>query len=800
MILRRRHGRGTDTATALRTAQPSAERNPEQVEEGDDTRNIPTDDMSMRAVIRQPQTAESSAAVADMPHTPIGQTGPSMANLRPSDSPTRVSGTRASLGTQFAASFSDDRVCVDKTLVCKGFWDVVDNTSRICLPRRSGKTFNLQLLQLFFSPLPELDCLGIMPDDDDSGRATMLSRTTRESFFKESLLKKVHGDFYDAHFMKHAVIFISFDSCDTKSIGGMIIDLCGAISGTALSLLEELNHSKALICPNAQYAEKNLRTCLETAERISGMSEDEAARYRVLPSTLFSALSKFVRRQFGQYILLLDEYDIPFLSLLEGNWDEAGRDHASSMLGKLFQTMFKGNKDKLKGLMTGVFEMSMIKMGSGPNNVKDIQLIPTSTAEVCSSLQVSAVPHTTDSIDHLTDAFWFNAKEVRKMLENCTAQFPGFTEYHDDVMDKIRNFYNGYYIGRFSGKYNPWSVCSFLQKLCDNLRLCPQLDQATVTRVIKSSAQQFWVKTGSTKLIMDQCKRYRDEATGLLNKLVVEYEERNYQPTEVQLAPRPTLPKSISLGDANLATSYFEGSQFSRAAFLSICLQAGYLTRRTAFTVCIPNEELVLVWRNMLAELVIGESLTRGPQELTRGEILTALWQNNTQRLRDLIVSSHQVLVGRARFKESQFANHAANSLKAAAMLGALSHNDAEVGILTDTIVIREPSAGQGRSDMVMYLASTTNAPRQFGVIIEFKFIPSEKLGDDEYCKELADKGLKQINDRAYKDILGSCLECITIGLAIGINTAVVKSQLYRRDTTLSDWDAVNSLLNPPSN
>ncbi|KAJ2041663.1 hypothetical protein GGI03_000681 [Coemansia sp. RSA 2337] len=179
--------------------------------------------------------------------------------------------------------------------------------------------------------------------------------------------------------------------------------------------------------------------------------------------------------------------------------------------------------------------------------------------------------------DALTDALWFNAKEVRKMLENCTAQFPGLTEYHDDGINKICDLYNGYYIGCFSGKYNPWSVCLFLQKLCNNLRLYSQIDQTTVTGVIKSSAQQFWVKTGLTKLIVDQCKRYRNEATDLLDKLVIEYEERNYQSTEVQLAPRPALPTSISLGDANIATSYFEGSQFSRAVFLSICLQAGYL-------------------------------------------------------------------------------------------------------------------------------------------------------------------------------------------------------------------------------
>ncbi|KAJ2056820.1 hypothetical protein GGI17_005987, partial [Coemansia sp. S146] len=351
-----RRGRGTNTANAPRTAQPGAERNPGQVEGGDNTESIPTSSRTMRTVIRLPQTAESGAVVADILPTPAGQRDPGMTNLRLSNSPTRVSGTRVSLGTQFAACCSGDRVCVDKTLVCKGFWDEVDGTSRICLPRRSGKTFNLQLLRLFFSPLPELKCLNLQPDSTDADYVITLSRTTRESFFDESLLKKLHSDFYAEHFMKHAVICISFDSCNRRSFGGMIMDLCKAIARTAKRHLGEFKYFTKPVNPDVQNAEKSLRTYLETAEKVGNMSEDDAARYGGLPSTLFSALSRFVYRQYGAYILLLDEYDIPFLSLLEGTLDEASKVRTSAMLGGLFQDMFKGNDEMHKGLMTGVFE------------------------------------------------------------------------------------------------------------------------------------------------------------------------------------------------------------------------------------------------------------------------------------------------------------------------------------------------------------------------------------------------------------------------------------------------------------
>ncbi|KAJ2813912.1 hypothetical protein H4S07_000305 [Coemansia furcata] len=122
---------------------------------------------------------------------------------------------------------------------------------------------------------------------------------------------------------------------------------------------------------------------------------------------------------------------------------------------------------------------------------------------------------------------------------------------------------------------------------------------------------------------MDQCKKHCTEATRLLQTLIREYEEHKYLPVEEQLAPSDTPRALVKLGDTKLVASYFEDNQFSDAAFLSICLQAGYLTRRTARTVCIPNEKLVLVWRNVLAELVLGVKLSDTTRELEKGKLLT---------------------------------------------------------------------------------------------------------------------------------------------------------------------------------
>ncbi|KAJ2026354.1 hypothetical protein IWW57_003063, partial [Coemansia sp. S610] len=623
----------------------------------------------------------------------------------------------------------DDLVCVDKTLVCKGFWDGVSGAARICLPRRSGKTFNLQLIRLFFSSLPELDCLGVSPSNTEIDYAA-LGRSKRESFFECSLLKELHADFFADHFMQHSVIYISLDKCDGNSFGAMVKLLCEAIACTARRHLGELRYSDKPVSSDLQEAERHLRDSLQLVRDVCGLSADKAAQYETLPSTLFSDLSRFVFLQNGRYILLLDEYDTPLLALLQSSWDKVDKEHAHSMFERLFQAMFKGNIHMDKGLITGVFELPTIKIGSGPNGIQDIHLVPLLSTDIRNSRSISLVRHSRGGLDALTDSFWFNAIEVRDMLVNCTAQFDGFDAYYDDVMGKIREFYNGYYIGRFSGKFNPWSACSFLKQLCRTLQEQPVISQGNVTDAIESSAQRYWVRTGSAKLIRNQCIQHRVESTSLLEELTLEYQERKYLPVEVQLAPSTTPPISVALGDASFVDLYFEGNRFSKGAFLSICLQAGYLTRRTAQTVCIPNEELFLVWRNLLGELVFGEDFTQGPNELKRGQIVGELWRNNPKRLCDLVTSSHMVLVGHTNFKEKQFANHAANSFKVAALFGALSHPRGIATLITNTQFLREVPTGDGRCDMVLWLDSTTNAARVFGVVIEFKLIDYRKRDD----------------------------------------------------------------------
>ncbi|KAJ1772422.1 hypothetical protein LPJ74_001513 [Coemansia sp. RSA 1843] len=137
-----------------------------------------------------------------------------------SSSPVRVSGTYVGVNASFTDADSAIVCTVDKSLFCIGFWEKIKASGRICLPRRSGKTYSLIQLLLFFSKASEESHLDA-PDSaiEDLGRSAeqiremdvaTKCRLKRTLLFKDSLLKKKHHAFFDEHFMQHPVIHISF--------------------------------------------------------------------------------------------------------------------------------------------------------------------------------------------------------------------------------------------------------------------------------------------------------------------------------------------------------------------------------------------------------------------------------------------------------------------------------------------------------------------------------------------------------------------------------------------------------------
>ncbi|KAJ2258042.1 hypothetical protein GGH98_000447 [Coemansia sp. RSA 454] len=685
-------------------------------------------------------------------------------SYRPSGSPTRVSGTKVVASVKFTEA-TDRGLCkVDKSLVCKGFWETIEEAGRICLPRRSGKTYNLTQLLLFFSQSPEHEYLTSIPDSIidssllGSGGVAQLDMATkcrlkRECLFKDSLLQTMHPEFFQEHFMRYPVLHILLSKCKGKSLGIFIVNLF----------------------------------CVKY-ESISYESADDGVKYINFAQKLFEALSDFVSDVYGRYILLIDEYDIPFITVQLANWSAEDKQAAQGILKLLFQTMLKDNKHLIKGLLFGVFEIPLTEMGSGANNIKDIRMVPTEENDIRGSILSASHPHSGSGMDALTDSFWFNTNEVELMLDNSTRWCAKIAQHKPLIMQTIRDWYNEYFIGRFRGKYNPWSVSSFIESLC--LLLNQSDAEPCVDEIVKSAARPYWVTTGTTGLIEAQIDKHGPQFIRLAKRLL-----RNYEVAKLTKNTSQRLRESLHVPLISTRLNLISMEQFSEPGLLTLCLFAGYLTRRHSTSVCIPNHEVYQVWLALFARAVMGTEMADNSTNYERGALLSELWQGKTDILCSLAISSHGVLSNHNKFLEKDYANHFANTILAVSRFGMLSHPQQQLVRLAHVVPIRENHSGLGKCDYIMLLYSTDNQPNQLGVVIEFKLITKDKRRDCKYHMERAQEAIKQIADRDYNTCLIGCLERIDIGVAIGNNVAYAIPKLYRRKTVDKPWSEVNSLV-----
>ncbi|KAJ1877258.1 hypothetical protein LPJ66_012144, partial [Kickxella alabastrina] len=317
-------------------------------------------------------------------------------------------------------------------------------------------------------------------------------RKKREWLFDNTLLKSMDPEFYSAHFMKYPVLNISLSECKGETLGSYIMNLCGCIARVAKQWLKACRASGRILSEDDIEVD-SLRRVLQKYDEILYESTDIAIKYDNLAQVMFKALSEFVSTHYGRYILLIDEYDIPFISIHLAEWDIKTKKAAQGIIKLLFQTIFKDNDNLLKGLLFGVFEVPLTELGSGANNIKEIRMIPSEESDIQSSILAATHPHSGNGLDALTDLFWFNTNEVELMLEQSAKTHPAIGTYKSFILATIKEWYNGYYIGRFRCKYNPWSVSSFIETLCSILSQAePPTSGFQMQAITQSAARAFW--------------------------------------------------------------------------------------------------------------------------------------------------------------------------------------------------------------------------------------------------------------------------------------------------------------------
>ena len=157
-------------------------------------------------------------------------------------------------------------------------------------------------------------------------------------------------------------------------------------------------------------------------------------------------------------VLLIDEYDKPIIDYL----DNIPQAKAHQKILKSFYSIIKDSDDYIRFLLiTGVSKFSKVSIFSELNNLFDITIdrhFASLTGITQEELQTQFEPHLAE-----------------------TGHFLGMNR--EELLDKIKEWYNGY---SWDGKvfvYNPFSVLSFFQK---------------------SDFQNFWFSTGTPTFLIQQ--------------------------------------------------------------------------------------------------------------------------------------------------------------------------------------------------------------------------------------------------------------------------------------------------------
>ncbi|QNM12168.1 MULTISPECIES: AAA family ATPase [Bacillota] len=305
----------------------------------------------------------------------------------------------------------ENAYCVDKTKMIEELLQLNDQVTLITRPRRFGKTLNMSMLAEFFD----------------------ITKDSRE-LFKDTYIYRTK---YVKEMNKWPVIFLSFFDC--KGNENIMIG----------SLIEHLEDLYAKYYPIYKtFDEKELRDKLcQTYEELKKGNNFSNV---VFIKNSLNRLIEFLNKEYQKkVILLIDEYDTPFMSAYAGKY----YDHVKDILRGLLLKTLKDNSMLYKGVLTGIQRIAKESLFSDLNNL-----------EVCTMQE-----------DKYADMFGFTEEETRALLES----------HHLKLSEEVKSMYDGYRIGN-KEIYNPWSIVKYASS---------------------GKLKRYWVNTGGNQIIKDSLKQ-----------------------------------------------------------------------------------------------------------------------------------------------------------------------------------------------------------------------------------------------------------------------------------------------------
>ncbi|KAJ1773981.1 hypothetical protein LPJ74_000080 [Coemansia sp. RSA 1843] len=421
----------------------------------------------------------------------------------------------------------------------------------------------------------------------------------------------------------------------------------------------------------------------------------------------------------------------------------------------------KGNDDLLAGMLVGVHHVNVATMTSGVNNIKYMSLAADTDPVVRSA-----------NPNDLSLYFGYSEEEIVLLIQKAREVNGGKlgedSPSDAEILETMREWYNGYRIGTQAGKYNPLASIAFLEELAR-----PR------TRFV--AAKLYWGSTGGSGVVNRVVFSNLKVVTDMAVRLIQEYKNPSLSPRYAVETPYPPAQgstsvstKQIRLGDPSFPAN--PDPLCTESELVTLFLYTGYLTLGDSNTIRIPDGELLKVWENMLQMAIYNSEDTK-------------VW--NTEReelLQGFCNGDMRMIYKQFNYVLQRLSNNTYGALEAVSAdifrtfiltKLELGHHVPGQPVVVTTI---EGESGSGKYDWRLLIpGELVGRENAVAVTIKFKRITPKKGEGTATIVRQAHQALRQIIENEYINDTPHTHRRVDIGIANGAGKVAIKQRVWRR-------------------
>ncbi|KAJ2613413.1 hypothetical protein H4S08_002215 [Coemansia sp. RSA 1365] len=450
---------------------------------------------------------------------------------------------------------------IDKTIICKALFGIDNKLVRVCVPKGYGKSYNLLVIREFFNVLTRHD----MPE----------------------LIKTPYG------------------------------------ISTSISNKYVLNPTKARSTRTERLANTLLR------QELPAFFKEHFCQYPVilirfdkrsqlLISLFMDLLDLLVDVYERRYIILIDNYDIPLVSISS----EPHANSARKFYIEFLCRMLANNINLEKALLVGTYVLPL----SAENNRTLLENVLTIShaAQQCVSVFDVGNSLITSYEAVLENLFGIRKTDATDYIKNLTLYYPKIGNLLDDVVKKALQYFGGHRAGFYE--------VSFITNQLKGMDWKSDFMKTDVT---------LW-RDGKIPLIDNDIRlialKYHIEMALLSSRLTCGYDFKQHScyiwPSleAAQQAGHNIKDRTCNFVLAPFSVFDYSGTKVDLDNFVTLLLHMGYLTIGNGNTLQIPNEYSRRQWET-IRRLSIFESRDRIKQDTERHRLIESLFSKDIDLL-----------------------------------------------------------------------------------------------------------------------------------------------------------------------